>query len=256
MTTTRTINWTALAGLMLMLATAGGPAAQEPKPKPTPTPDAQDARALKDDKDKTSYAVGMNLGTAVRRQSADQSADLDVNLILQGFKDAFGGGKTLLTEVEMRTVLNRLQAELKSKQAAQRSENGKAEGTAPAATPASPGINISVKRDPRISKGLYTGDVWLSLPYSQVGTDKTQATVEARAEVRDAAGRPTKIGPKWIPADPEMVTVTPSEGSEVKITARRPGETSLEVTSQGVSTKLAIKAEYKGEALLVQISQK
>jgi hypothetical protein len=81
-------------------------------------------------------------------------------------------------------------------------------------------------------------------------------TVEARAEGSDPAGRPAKISPKWIAADPEMVAVTPGEGSDVKITARRPGETTLQVTSPGRSQTLALKAAYKGEALVVQISQR
>jgi FKBP-type peptidyl-prolyl cis-trans isomerase FklB len=391
MITIRALTWTALAALLSIFSPAVVQV-QDASAKPT----AQEAAALKDDKEKRSYAVGMNLGTAVRRQSADQSTDLDVNAILQGFKDAFAGGKTLLTEAEMRTILNALQADVKSKQAMQLSERsaksesegnaflaenktkegvvslpsglqykivkagdgkkptitdavvchyrgtlvdgtefdssykrgkpatfalakvikgwtealqlmpvgskwqlfipsslgygtrgagknippnatlifevelisiqpsdagqstaaeGPMAGTVPAAISDSPGIKFSVKRDPRISKSLYTGDVWLPLPYSQVGADKTQATVEARAEGRDAAGRPTKTSPKWIPSDPDMVTVTPAEGKDVKITALRPGESRLQVTCEGITSELAIKASYKGEALVVEISQ-
>jgi hypothetical protein len=88
---------------MLILSAAVRPTAQEPKPKGAA---AQDAQALKDDKAKTSYAVGMNLGGAIQKD-----ADLDVNLIVQGLKKAFGGGKTLLTAAEMREILNRLAAE-------------------------------------------------------------------------------------------------------------------------------------------------
>ena len=381
MTTTNTVNWTALAGLMLMLSTAGGPAAQEPKPEGA---GARDAQALKDDKDKTSYAVGMNLGTAVRRQSADQATDtdLDVNLIVQGFKDAFAGGKTLLTDAEMRTILNKLQADLKSRQALNRSEKAaraKSDGDAflaenkgkegvvtlpsglqykilktgdgkkptiedtvvchyrgtlidgtefdssynrnapatfalsrvikgwtealqlmpagskwqlvipsdlaygergsgarvppnatlifeveliaivPSAAGKGAGIELSFKLDPRITKGLYMGDRWVQLPFSQVGPGK-QVTVAARAAGAAPKGKPTdagpNAGPKWIPADPEMVTVTPGEGNEVSIAVLRPGETSLRVVREELSREVVIKAAYKGDALHVEILQK
>jgi len=395
MTTTRTICWTTLAGLMMVLSPAVARPSQEPVPKAAA---AQDAPALKDGKEKTSYAVGMNLGSAIRKD-----ADLDVNVIVQGLKDAFTGGKMLLTDAEMRNVLNQLATDLKTKQVAALRERGskaKSEGEAflagnkategvvslesglqykivkagdgkkptaddtvvchyrgtlvdgtefdssykrnkpatfqmnrvikgwtealqlmpvgskwqlfipsglaygergagasvpPNATlifevelvsiqAASEGnsaaskttgaraqgsqdksvgataralgaINISVKRDPRISKGLYMGDRWLELPYTQVGQGK-QVTVEARAEGLADEGKPVRIAPQWIPADPEMITVTPSQGKEVTITVLRPGESSIEVSSQGVSRQLGVKADYTGETLQVRISQK
>jgi len=114
MMTTRTISWTAFAGLMLILSAEVGHTAQEPKPKGAA---AQDAPALENDKARTSYAVGMNLGGAIRKDAA-----LDVNLIVQGLRDAFGGGKTLLTAAEMKEILNRLAAELKARQTMQVSE--------------------------------------------------------------------------------------------------------------------------------------
>jgi len=243
MTTSR-ITWTALAGLLLVVSPAA----------------AQEAPSLKDDKEKSSYAVGMNLGGALRRQSPD----LDVNLIVQGFKDALAGEKTLLTAVEMRTILSRLQAELKTKQAAQQSENAaksRSEGDAPpdgsaaATVSALAGINVAFKLDPRITRGLYMGDRWVPLPYTQIGEAK-QVTVEARAEGVDDKGKAVSVSPEWTPADPAMVTVTPGRGNAVKITALRPGESSLQVTSQGVSRGLAVKAAYKGEVLQVEIAQK
>jgi FKBP-type peptidyl-prolyl cis-trans isomerase len=67
---------------------------------------------LKDQKDKASYALGMNLGANLRRQSVD----VDPALITQGIKDAMAGSKTLLTEDEARAALMQLQADLRAKQ--------------------------------------------------------------------------------------------------------------------------------------------
>jgi FKBP-type peptidyl-prolyl cis-trans isomerase len=111
--TSRTLIWTAAAAIIVTPMTVAR--AQDPSPNAAAT---QDAPALKDDKDKTSYAVGMNLGSAIRRDSSD----LDVRLIVQGLEDAFANGKTLLTEAEMRATLTRLQAQLKGKQETARTE--------------------------------------------------------------------------------------------------------------------------------------
>jgi hypothetical protein len=212
---------------------------------------AQEAPALKDDKAKTSYAIGMNLGSAIRRDSSD----LDVNLIVQGLKDAFSGAATLLTEAEMRGLLTRLQAELKTKQATRRGTSAAVPAGGASAATNLAGIDVSFKLDPRISKGLYMGDRWVAPPYTQ-GGDEKQVTVEARAQGLDRNGKSVNTRLRWVPADPEIAAVTPGEGGQVTITVQRPGETSLRVTSDGVSKELAIKAEKVGAALRVTISPK
>jgi FKBP-type peptidyl-prolyl cis-trans isomerase len=379
---------------MLTISPAVVCASQEPAPRVAQT---EEAASLKDDKEKSSYAVGMNLGGALRRQSPE----LDVNLIVQGFKDALSGEKTLLSPVEMRTILTRLQAERRTQEAGQRGEKaakarseseaflaqnttkegvvtlesglqykmlkagdgkkptiddtvvchyrgtlidgtefdssykrdkpatlavkkvvkgwaealqlmpagskwqlfipstlaygerGAGNSIGPNAalifevelisiqeasgsevlksqsvnteglldrTVAAPvsglaAIDLSFRVDPRVTRGLYMGDRWVRLPYTQVGENQ-QVTVEARAEGVDDKGKPVSVSPQWIPADPEIATVTPNLGKEVKITALRPGESTLQVISQGVSRELAVKAAYTGEVLQVEISQK
>jgi UDP-GlcNAc:undecaprenyl-phosphate/decaprenyl-phosphate GlcNAc-1-phosphate transferase len=79
---------------------------------------AQDTTAFKTAKDKFSYALGMELGSGFRKQAVD----LDPENLGKGFADAFSGGKTLLTEDEMRAVLASAQKEYKKKQAAMRAE--------------------------------------------------------------------------------------------------------------------------------------
>ena len=74
---------------------------------------AQEAPALKSQKEKVSYALGMDLGNQFRKQSTD----VDPALLYQGLKDALAGGKTLLTEEEARAAIAVLQNELAKKQA-------------------------------------------------------------------------------------------------------------------------------------------
>ena len=114
-------------------------------------------------------------------------------------------------------------------------------------------LQVSFKLDPRLTKSLYMGDRWVSPP-TYTGTSG-QDTVEARAQGLDSEGRSVSISPQWIAADPEMVTVSPSQGSEVKITLKRAGESRLQVISQGVTKELSIKAAVRNNLLEVQIAQ-
>jgi FKBP-type peptidyl-prolyl cis-trans isomerase len=77
---------------------------------------------LKTQKDKVSYAIGMNMGQSMKRDSLD----LDPNIVLRGFKDATAGGKTLMTDEEVKTVLTALRAEMIKKQQAESQHVGEA----------------------------------------------------------------------------------------------------------------------------------
>jgi hypothetical protein len=123
------------------------------------------------------------------------------------------------------------------------------------AAPAGPltDILVAFKLDPRLTQSLYMGDRWVA---SSSGVQGGKYTAEASAQGVDANGRPVEISPKWVPSDPEMVTVTPSQGSIVEISVTRPGQSSLKVTSEGVTRTLTVKAEkYRGNALKVDITQ-
>ncbi len=114
-------------------------------------------------------------------------------------------------------------------------------------------IQLSFKLDPRIAGPTYGGERWVSPPTYQGAS--AQSTVEAKASAFDAKGRPTKVSIDWKPSDPEMVTVSPSRGEQVKITVKRAGESSLTLTSGEVSRKLAVKAVDKNGLRQVTITQ-
>lgn len=108
------------------------PAAKKTPPAATKTGTTakqQGVTALTSTKQKASYAIGMNWGTGLHRQGID----VDSAALIQGMKDALGGGKTLLTEEEARAALMQLQSEMQAKQqakAAQEGEANKKEGEA------------------------------------------------------------------------------------------------------------------------------
>jgi FKBP-type peptidyl-prolyl cis-trans isomerase FklB len=99
------------------------------KPRQAPAAKSQDVLALKTDKDKTSYAIGLNIGKGLHRDSVD----VDPNILLQGLKDALAGGKTLLTDDEAKAAMTALQNDVRKKQEErmqQAGETNKKEGDA------------------------------------------------------------------------------------------------------------------------------
>jgi FKBP-type peptidyl-prolyl cis-trans isomerase len=83
---------------------------------------AQDDSSLKTEKEKVSYALGMQMGADFRKQTLD----LDLAAFNKGLAESFNGGKTLLTNEEMRTILANAKEEYKKKQAALREEKAEA----------------------------------------------------------------------------------------------------------------------------------
>jgi FKBP-type peptidyl-prolyl cis-trans isomerase FklB len=83
---------------------------------------AQEAPVLKTDKDKFSYALGMNFGESLRKQGLE----LDTAVFAKGFAESFSGSKTAMTDQEMQTLLQAAAQEIRKKQAALQAEKGAA----------------------------------------------------------------------------------------------------------------------------------
>jgi len=79
---------------------------------------AQDQPALKTQKDKISYAIGLEMGKGVK----DQGFDVDPAIVAMGIKDALSGGKAQLTDEEFRKIIGDVQEEMKQKQMQQMEE--------------------------------------------------------------------------------------------------------------------------------------
>lgn len=113
-------------------------------PAASPTPSAQPAATpnpnFKSDKERQSYAVGMNIGESLHRQPVE----LDSTALMQGLKDSMSGGKTLMTDDEAKAALTELSQQVRTKQeekVKQAAENNKKEGEAfLAANKTKPGI--------------------------------------------------------------------------------------------------------------------
>jgi len=91
---------------------AGAQKAPAAKTGTATKPGTQSVLTLKTQKDKLSYALGMNLGSNLHKETVE----VDPAIVLRGLKDGLASGKTLLTEDEARTTLTQLQTEVRSKQ--------------------------------------------------------------------------------------------------------------------------------------------
>lgn len=83
-----------------------------PKPHPATAKPAPPPLVLKTDKDKTSYAIGVNMGKSIRTGPID----LDTKILLRAFQDALADRKLLMTDDEVKTTLTALQADMRKKQ--------------------------------------------------------------------------------------------------------------------------------------------
>ncbi len=97
-------------------ATTGAQKAPASKIGPATKPKTQIPLVLKTQKEKASYALGMNVGKGLEANLRQQSVEVDQSILLRGMKDALAGGKTLLTEDEMKAALTQLQTEMRAKQ--------------------------------------------------------------------------------------------------------------------------------------------
>ncbi len=127
---------TLLAAGGLLLASAQ--AQQTPATKSTTAPAAKTSTtthhaatakpplALTTAKAKLSYALGMNIGAGLK----SQSLEIDPEVLARGLKDMYSGGKTQLTDAQVKDVLTQAQNEMRQKQQAKMQEEGAANKTA------------------------------------------------------------------------------------------------------------------------------
>ena len=107
------------------LAQQAPPAGSQKPPaaKPAQTPPAKNAApavALTTDRDKESYALGMNIAKGLKAQDVD----VDTALLLRGVKDTLSGAKPLLSDEEAKAALTKLQGDVRQKQEEERKALG------------------------------------------------------------------------------------------------------------------------------------
>ncbi len=198
----------------------------------------QEGPALGTPQQKLSYALGMVLGNQFR----DQGIEVDVEVYVRGLEDALSGGATRLTPAEARAAVNRLQGGLKRSPALPATE-----------TPSE--IAVSFKLDPRLTRGMYMGDRWVSPPtYTRVQSGDA-LVVEARAETQNTSGQKGAASPTWASGNTAVLKVSPSTGRDVLLTVVGEGRTDLTLNEGDVSKALSVEVVRQEGVLRVDISQ-
>ena len=105
------LKWMAVVGLGLLSVQVRAQVAPAP--------------ALKTQKEKTSYAIGVQVATGVK----SQGIDVDPETVAKAFKDVLAGGKLLMTDEEMKATLTALQQEVQARQTAAAAKAGEANKT-------------------------------------------------------------------------------------------------------------------------------
>ena len=112
----------AALGLGLLIAS---PLQAQDKKAEKPADKKADASGLKNQKEKVSYSIGINIGKNFKQQGVD----FDLNAFVNGIKDGSSGKEGLLTEAEMQEVMMAFQKEMMAKQS-EKGEKSKKEGDA------------------------------------------------------------------------------------------------------------------------------
>ena len=139
------VGFVASSMILCSAQTATTPSATKTTPKKSTTPSGKTATSTKTtaskpatkspagplttDKDKTSYAIGLDLGNKLK----SQSIDVDTSILVRGMNDGISGAKPAMTDEEMRASLTALSTQIRAQQTAMLkdlTEKNKAEGDA------------------------------------------------------------------------------------------------------------------------------
>lgn len=82
--------------------------------------------ALNTEKEKASYAIGMNIGKNLAENMKKQDVDVNKDLLLRGMKDGLNGNKPLLTDQEAQAVLTSFQKHVHDEKVAKNTQEGNA----------------------------------------------------------------------------------------------------------------------------------
>ncbi|MGA7463254.1 MAG: FKBP-type peptidyl-prolyl cis-trans isomerase [Candidatus Korobacteraceae bacterium] len=110
---------------------SSAPAKSAPAAQSQTAPAASNAPipGLPTQKDRLSYAIGMNIGVGMHKDNLE----IDPDVLMRGLKDGLSGGKTLMTDEQARAEITELRTQMMAKMQAkqqQESEENKKKGDA------------------------------------------------------------------------------------------------------------------------------
>ena len=101
--------WTSFC--LIVIAAVASASGQEPVPAPGAPPAAGGASEFKDLKSKVSYLIGQRIGQSMKQDGID----LDVELVMRGFREAAAGKPSVIGEEEAAAVMQAFSQEQQAK---------------------------------------------------------------------------------------------------------------------------------------------
>ena len=98
--------------MALLLCSAFASYAEDAKPSPSPANSTSQTSALKDDKDKVSYSLGVDIGRTLQKFQLD----LNEGALSQGIADVLGNKPMAMTDQELQQTLQAFQQKMMQKQ--------------------------------------------------------------------------------------------------------------------------------------------
>jgi FKBP-type peptidyl-prolyl cis-trans isomerase FklB len=80
---------------------------------------AADSLVLKSDKEKLSYSIGVSIGKNLKTESTD----IDINLLIEGLKTSFANEKVLMSDKDIRQMMNDYQVQMRQRATQKRQQS-------------------------------------------------------------------------------------------------------------------------------------
>jgi FKBP-type peptidyl-prolyl cis-trans isomerase FklB len=87
---------------------------------------AEDKLELKTQKDKLSYAIGVDMGNSFKKNFNKSEFDIDPDIMVRGMKDVQAGSTPLMTDQEVRETIMAWQKDIQAKRAEKNKKDGEA----------------------------------------------------------------------------------------------------------------------------------
>ena len=107
-----TMKRTRITLLTILLSSALFSYGEEPKPSVSPSPASSASATVRDDKDKISYSLGVDIGRTLQRLQLDLNQDA----LSKGITDVLGGKPMAMTDQELQQTLQAFQQKMMQKQ--------------------------------------------------------------------------------------------------------------------------------------------
>lgn len=104
-----------ISTLLLTVGVLCAANAQDQNSTPPPQPKTDFSKIFKNDTEKTSYAIGMSWAGGLKARLKSQDLPFDPDAMIKGFSDTMSSGTPLITDEQVKEILNELNKQIRAK---------------------------------------------------------------------------------------------------------------------------------------------